>query len=125
MPTAQTSKDILADAAKTLKQNQSTEMALKDGLDQATDDIAAFGKAKAILASSVSSIKSTCDTLEDRLKELNKGLSDLQKNKAVMVAPADAKAYAKLVDEYEEAIQLAMEYDKNLTAATKKAQGMM
>ncbi len=119
-----TSKDILDDAAKVLKKNPVVEMALKDTLDQGVKDCATFGKAKAELATSIKSMKTAVDNLDDTLKELNAGLTALKKNEAVMKAPADAKAYDKLVDQFSDTIKSGMEYSKKISAQIKTADGL-
>jgi exonuclease VII small subunit len=123
--TVPTSKDILKDAQDTLKTNTIADVAAKDILAQGAADIAAFSKAKAELATSLRSMQGFAETLEDKVKELNKGLTALRKNEAVMQAPADAKAYQGLLKDYSEAIETAMEYDKKLDAQIKKASGLV
>lgn len=125
MPTAQTSKDILADAQKTLDQNKTPEMAVKDVLDTAVSDTAAYGKAKALLNGSVNSMKTLNKTIDDRVDDLNAGLTTLRKNEAVMQAPADAKAFAKLVKEYSEEIKSAMASNKKIDAQLKTSEKLL
>ncbi len=119
-----TSKDILNDAEKTCKKAAVSKPVLKEAFNTGIADIAAFAKARAELATSVNSMKVMLDNIEDSVKALNKGLSDLKKNEAVMAAPADAKAYKALVAEYVEAIQLAMGWSKEMTDLVKKAEKM-
>lgn len=120
-----TSKDVLDTAAKTLKDNAIVELALKDTVNQGTADIAACAKAKAELRGSVNSMKTAVATLEDKIKELNKGLTALEKNEAIMKAPADAKAYKKLQSQFADSIKTAMTYSKQLDAAIKKAEDVL
>lgn len=124
-----TSKDILKDAQKVLDtaglRVGGGGRSLRENISQCEDDMAAFGKARAGLSSSIASIKQLTDLLEDDVKDLNKGLTTLQKNEAVMLAPADAKAYKKLVDEMKSAIKDAMSFNKDLGALSKKAEDLM
>jgi hypothetical protein len=119
-----TSKDILDKADKTLKSNQIVPMVYNDAAKQGEQDIAAYGKARAELSTSINSMKGLCEGADSKLKALNAGLSELKKNEAVMKAPADAAKYKKLVADYTAEIKEGMELDKKLTAVYTKATQM-
>jgi hypothetical protein len=120
-----TSKDILNDAEKSFKKAVLTKTWVKESFNQGTADVAAFGKARAELATSIPSMKKWLDNIEESVKDLNKGLTELKKNETVMLAPADAKAYKAQVAEYVEAIQLAMGWSKEMTDLVKSAEKMI
>lgn len=117
-----TSKDILNAAKKVLDDNEVVPMAYKDAVDQMVQDIAAFSKARAELGTGINSIKQQNEVLEGRLKKLNAGLAELQKNAPVMKAPADAKVNAEYLKDFKEAIQKGMEWSKKLEDALSKGQ---
>ena len=117
-----TSKDILKEAETTLEKNEVAAVAMKDVLDTAEADVAAFAKAQSTLKLSISSMKRTSEVLDGKVSELNGGLTTLRKNEAVMQAPADAKAYEKLVKDYTAAIKTAMEYSKKVDAQLKQSE---
>jgi hypothetical protein len=117
-----TSKDILNNAEKSFKKAVLAKTWVKESFAQGTADVAAFAKARAELATSVPSMKNWLDKIEDSVKDLNEGLTDLKKNESVMLAPADAKAYKAQVAEYVEAIQLAMGWSKEMSDLVKSAE---
>jgi hypothetical protein len=109
-----TSKDILDDAQKTLKSTSFAEMAVNDAVKSGVADVAAFGKARAELSSSINSLKTMSKNIEEDIKDLNGGLSELRKNEAVMKAPADSASFKKLVAEFTAKIKKAMELNKKV-----------
>lgn len=117
-----TSKDILNAAKKVLDDNEIVPMAYKDTTDLMVQDIAAFSKARAELATGINSIKGQNEVLEGRLKKLAAGLTELQKNAPVMKAPADAKVNAEHIKAFKEAIQKGTEWSKKLADALSKGQ---
>ncbi len=119
-----TSTDILNKAEKALKDNQIAAMVYNGAVKQGEEDMAAYGKARAELSTSINSMKGLCDNADTKLKALNAALSELKKNEAVMKAPADAKKYATLTAGLAAEIKEGMELDKKLTAVHAKAAQM-
>jgi chromosome segregation ATPase len=117
-----TSKDILKDAQKTYEDNRTAKRALEDIAKTAQQDIGEFGKAKSSLAGSIQSMKTMLENIEERSKKLNDTLTELKKNAAVMQAPADKKAYDRLVKEISEEIKSVMSASKELSGLMKTAQ---
>lgn len=109
-----TSKDILDEAQKVLKSTSFAEMAVNDAVKSGVADVAAFGKARSELSSSINSLKTMSKNIEEDIKDLNAGLSALRKNEAVMKAPADAASFKKLVAELTSKIKKAMELNKKV-----------
>jgi chromosome segregation ATPase len=112
-----TSKEILAEAKKTLDDNAVSEMATKDAVKQATADIAAYGKAEKTLRLSISALKQSVKVCDERVKELNSGFTELKKNETRCRDPNDLPVYKKLHADYTKGIKSAMELNKDLTDA--------
>ncbi len=117
-----TSKDILATAKKALEESAIVPQAYSDMVSQMTTDIAAFAKAKAEISTGVNSMKGSIKIVTENVKDLNKALTDLQKNKAVMLAPADAKAYEDLCGKLKTSIAKGIEWEKKMADSLAKAQ---
>ncbi len=117
-----TSKDIIRDAEKAIKDNTTPKKAIDDMIKQGVVDTGAYAKARAELGTSIRSMGTSVKLLEDRLKELNAEFTALKKNEPVMRAPADAKQYQALVKSFTEAIRDGMKYHKDLSATLKKAE---
>lgn len=64
----------------------------------------------------------TLDVIESKVGKLNTALSTLNKNAAVLKAPADAKAYAALKTEMSALIKDGMECSKKFEAMMKKVE---
>jgi hypothetical protein len=116
-----TSKDILVDAKKELDKHSQSEDHLKELLKTGVADLAAFGKAKAELGTSIGAMNQQTGVLESRLKELIKELAALEKNEPVMKAPADAKVYEALVKAYKAEMKMQRDYQLKLDQLAKSA----
>ena len=116
-----TSKDILKDAAKVLDKNKLAKMAYEDSIDMGVKDTAAYAKARAELTTSINSMSGLVKNAEAGLKQLNKGLTSLRKNEPVMKAPADKKAYDRLLQTYAASIKEGMTLHQRLGDTLKKA----
>ena len=116
-----TSKDILKDAKKDLDTNSSAEKALADILSIGQTDLGEFAKAKAVLRSSITSMEKTTNQLEEQLKQLIKDQEALEKQKAVMAAPADAKVYEALIKAFEAEKKNQRAYQLKIDALVKQA----
>ncbi len=117
------SKDILSDARKAFDKCKVDSRLAKEGIDQGTTDLAALAKARAEMATSAQMMKTAVGSLADRIKELNKVLTDLKKNETVMKAPIDARAYKELTsvlaDHIRDGMQFVMAYDVLVKKAEK------
>jgi Cdc6-like AAA superfamily ATPase len=117
------SKDILSDARKAFDKCKVDSRLAKEGIDQGTTDLAALAKARAEMATSAQMMKTAVSSLADRIKELNKVLTDLKKNETVMKAPIDARAYKELTgvlaDHIRDGMQFVMAYDVLVKKAEK------
>ncbi len=120
-----TSKDILKDAKKDLDDNSTAEKALSDTLETGQKDLAEFAKAKAVLRTSIISMEKMTNQLEDQLKKLIKDQESLEKQKAVMAAPADAKVYDAIVKAFEAEKKQQRAYQLKLDALVKQAKTYM
>lgn len=116
-----TSKDILNLAKKSLEDSAIVPQAYTDMVNQMTTDIAAYGKALAEINTGINSLRNGVKIVEENVKDLNKALADLQKNKAVMLAPADAKAYEDLCGKMKTSIAKGMEWQKKMSDSLNKA----
>jgi hypothetical protein len=119
------SKDILSEAKKAFDKCKVDSRLAKEGIDQGTTDLAALAKARAEMATSAQSMKTAVGSLGDRIKELNKVLTDLKKNEAVMKAPVDARAYKELTSDLAGHIRDGMQFVKEYDALVKKAEKML
>lgn len=115
------SKDLLTEAKKTLDDNSDTEANVKIQIKTCQDDLGNYATHKRLLQTAIISLSNSADDQVDRLKALNKGLSDLKKTEPVMKAPADAKVYEALVKAYTKAIQDHMGYHKDMEAEVTRA----
>jgi hypothetical protein len=120
-----TSKDILKDAKKDLDDNSTAEKALSDILEIGQKDLGEFAKAKAVLRTSITSMEKMTNQLEDQLKKLIKDQEALEKQKAVMAAPADAKVYEAIVKAFEAEKKQQRTYQLKLDALVKQAKTYM
>lgn len=114
------SKTLLNDAKKILDRRRGDPMAWTDQAKAVQGDLSSYEKAlieykkhRQILTVSLNALKSSAKSAKENLKELNDGLSNLNKNKPVFVSPADSKTYKQHQTDFTNLI-------KNSMAAAKK-----
>lgn len=102
------SKSILNDAKKDLDFSKSLADTIEGMCKQVQGDAQAVHKGLVTARAGIATLKANQKDWEKRIRDLNAGLSTLQKNEPVMKAPADAGTYKKLVNEYTRAIADSM-----------------
>jgi hypothetical protein len=107
-----TSKDLLAQAKKTLDSNKIDAGPHAASIKQNRKEISDLQMLKLVLKNAVTANDHTLTVMNTKLAKLNAGLSELNKNAPVFKAPADAKVYAQLKAEYTKMIKAGMEVSK-------------
>jgi hypothetical protein len=107
-----TSKDLLAQAKKTLDSNRINRVPHEQSVRKTEKELGEFAKLKLILKNSLGATDHSLCVLNGLLAKLNAGLTELNKNAPVFRAPADAKVYAQLKAEYTESIKAGMAVSK-------------
>jgi hypothetical protein len=122
---AKTSKDILKEAADTLKKNNVSEMAITDEYEQVLKDCRIASAALKVARQGMGILNKSVSEHEDSIKELEDGMKELKKNEAVMAAPADKKVYLQLMKEFEDRTTVCGKAVAKAESAAKECAGLL